>query len=78
MTKWLQTDEGVDSILNRVSVEQLVNGLQHELKMWVVSYTLETPAAVAELIEAYDSAHVRITQNREKPRYQDYKPAHRD
>ena len=46
--------------------------------MWVASHTPETPAAVAELIEAYNSAHGRTTQNREKPRYQDYKPTHRD
>ena len=42
------------------------------------THTPETPAAVEELIEAYNSAHGRTTQNREKPRYQDYKPTHRD
>ena len=78
MRMWLQPDKGVDTILNRVAVEQLVNGLPHKLKMWVASHTPETPAAVAELIEAYDSAHGRTTQNREKPRYQDYKPTHHD
>ena len=78
MRRWLQPDEEVNAILNRVAVEQLVNGLPHELKMWVASHTPETQAAVAELIEAYDSAHGRTTQNREKSRHQDYQPTHRD
>ena len=33
----------------------------------------DTPAAVAELIETYDSAHGRSTPSREKPWYQDQK-----
>ena len=78
MRRWLQPDKGVDGILNRVAVEQLVNELRHELKMWIASHTPETPAAVAELIEAYNSAHGRTMQNREKPRCQDYKPTYCD
>lgn len=73
MRRWLRPDDGVDVILNKVAVEQLINGLPNEVKVWVASRNPETPAAVAELIETYDSAHGRSTPSREKPRYQDQK-----
>ena len=71
--RWLQPDDGVDVILNKVAVEQLINGLPNEVKVWVASRNPETPTAVAELIETYDSAHGRSAPSREKSRYQDQK-----
>ena len=73
MRRWLRPDDGVDVLLNKVAVEQLINGLPNEVKVWVASRNPETPAAVAELIETYDSAHGRSTPRREKPRYHDQK-----
>ena len=73
MRRWLRPDDGVDVILNKVAVQQLINGLPNEVKVWVALRNPETPAAVAELIETYDSAHCRSKPSREKPRYQDQK-----
>ena len=57
LNRWLKLDEGVDQVMNKIAVEQFVNGLPQELRVWVASHNPKKPADVAELIEAYDSAH---------------------
>ena len=47
----------MEQVLNKIAVEQFINALPQELRIWVASHTLDTPTVVAELIEAYDFAH---------------------
>ena len=57
--------------MNKIVVEQLLNGLPNDLKVFVASHNPETPTVVADLIETYDSAHGRGAHSRERSRYQD-------
>ena len=54
--RWLLPDEGVDKMINRIAVEQFLNGLPQEMRIWVASQDPDTPERVAQLIESYDSA----------------------
>ena len=47
--RWLLPEEGVDKLVNRVAVEQFLNGLPQEMRIWVTSHSPETPDKVAEL-----------------------------
>ena len=57
----------MEQVLDKIAVEQFINALPEELRIWVASHSPETPTAVATLIEAYDSAH-SSTGNRVKTR----------
>ena len=64
----LHPDEGLDQVLEKIAVEQFLNALPQELRIWVASQNPTTPTKVAELIELYDSAHNSNTQgNRKQP-----------
>ena len=58
--------------MDKIAVEQFVNGLPQELRVWVASHNPKKPADVAELIEAYDSAHARV--NVEKTKFSTTRP----
>ena len=73
MNRWLLLEEEMEQVLDKIAVEQFINALLQDLRIWVASQSPETPTAVATLIEAYDSAH-NSTGNRVKTRPQDYKP----
>ena len=62
MRRWLHPDEGLDQVLEKIAVEQFLNALPQELRIWVASQNPTTPTKVAELIELYDSAHNSNTQ----------------
>ena len=71
MKRWLLPDIGVNQIMDKIAVEQLINGLPQELRIWVASHDPETPAKLAQLMESYDSAHMHDRPawgSREKPR----------
>ena len=58
--RWLiPGDGGVDGMVNKIAIEHFLNGLPQEMRIWVASHDPETPEKVAQLIEAYDSAHSR-------------------
>ena len=63
MNRWLLPEEGLEQVLDKIAVEQFINALPQDLRIWVASHSPETPTAVAKLIEAYDSAH-SSTENR--------------
>ena len=68
MRRWLHPDEGLDQVLEKIAVEQFLNALPQELRIWVASQNPTTPTKVAELIELYNSAHNSNTQgNRKQP-----------
>ncbi len=46
-------------MIDKIAVEQFINGLPQELRIWVASHDPKKPTDVAELIESYDSAHAR-------------------
>ena len=72
--RWLLPEEGVDQVVNKVAVEQFLNGLPQEMRIWVASHDPETPEKVAQLIESYDSAHTRSITVSERSRSQsDYR-----
>ena len=73
--RWLTPDQGVEQIIEKVAVEQFLNGLPQEMRIWVTSQNPGTPGKVAELMESYDTAHSRVP-DRTKPR-QDHKHASR-
>ena len=68
--RWLLPEEGVDQVVNKVAVEQFLNGLPQEMRIWVASHDPETPEKVAQLIESYDSAHTRSITVSERSRSQ--------
>ena len=72
LNRWLKPDEGVDQVMDKIAVEQFVNGLPQELRVWVASHNPKKPADVAELIEAYDSGHARV--NVEKTKFSTPRP----
>ncbi len=55
--RWFLPEGGADQMLDKIAVEQFINGFPQELRLWVASHTPETPAQVAQLIESYKSAH---------------------
>lgn len=57
MKRWLLPEQGMDQLLNKIIVEQLLCALPQELRIWVAAQNPETSTKVAELIESYDSAH---------------------
>ena len=73
MNRWLLPEQGMDQVLDKIAVEQFINALPQELRIWVASHSPDTPTAVAKLIESYDSAH-SSPGNKVKPRQLDYKP----
>ena len=72
LNSWVKPDEGVDQVMNKIAVEQFVNGLPQELRVWVASHNHKKPADVAELIEAYDSAQAQV--NVEKTKFSTPRP----
>ena len=72
MKRWLRPDEGVDKMIEKIAVEQFIDSLPQELRIWVASNNPTTPDKVAELIESYDSAHGHH-RNRVKPRHFEHK-----
>ena len=73
MNRWLLPEDGMEQVLDKIAVEQFINALPQELRIWVASHSPETPTTVAKLIEAYDSAHSPVG-HKGKIRPQDYKP----
>ena len=73
MNRWLFPEAAMEQVLDKIAVEQFINALPQELRIWVASHSPETPTAVATLIEAYDSAR-SSTGNRVKTSPQDYRP----
>ena len=73
MNLWLRPEERMEQVLNKIAVEQFINSLPQVLRIWVVSHSPNTPTAVAELIESYDSAHSPLG-NKVGTRQSDYKP----
>ena len=73
MKRWLLPEEGIEQMMDKLAVEHFLNALLQELRTWVASHNPGTPAAVAELVELYDSAH-GPPGNSVKTRYQDHKP----
>ena len=71
MRRWLQPDERLDQVLEKIAVEQFLNALPQKLRIWVASQNPTTPTKVAELIELYDSAHNNIQGNRKQPHQTD-------
>ena len=69
MRKWLKPDEGLDQVLEKIAVEEFLNALPQELRIWVVSQNPTTPTKVVELIELYNSAHSN-TQGNQKQLHQ--------
>ena len=59
MRRWLKPADGIDKILEQIAVEQFLNGLPQEVRVWVASQNPTTSAEVAALLESYDSAHAR-------------------
>ena len=76
MKRWLLPEEGTDQMMDKIAVEQLLNALPQELQIWVPSHNPGTAAAVAQLIESYDSAHIPLG-NRVGTRHQDHRPSSR-
>ena len=66
LNRWLLPDEGVDKVVDKIAVEQFINGLPQELRIWVASHKPDKPANIAELIESYDSAHARTNVEKTK------------
>ena len=67
-------EEGVDQVVNKVAVEQFLNGLPQEIRIWVASHDPKTLEKVALLIESYYSAHTRSVTVSERSRSQsDYR-----
>ena len=44
-------------MMDKIAVEQFLNELRKQLRIWVASLNRGTATTVAELIEAYDLAH---------------------
>ena len=63
-------------MMDKIAVEQFLNALPQELRIWVESHNPGTATTVAELIESYDSAHSPL-ENRVRTRYQDHRPSSR-
>jgi hypothetical protein len=59
LKRWLRPEDGADQMMEKIAVEQFLNGLPQGIRIWVASHNPETPAKVAELMETYDSAHSR-------------------
>ena len=53
MNRWLLPEGGMEQVLDKIAVEQFINALPQELRIWVASHSPETPTAVATLFEAY-------------------------
>ncbi|XP_019858603.1 PREDICTED: uncharacterized protein LOC109586823 [Amphimedon queenslandica] len=65
--RWLVPENGMEQVVNKIAVEQLLNGLPQEMRIWVTSQNPETPEKVGELIESYDTAHSCLPQ-RNRPK----------
>lgn len=61
--RWLRPEEGEKQMINKVAVEQFLNGLPQEMRIWVMSHDPDAPEKVAQLIKSYDSAHIRPSTN---------------
>ena len=73
MNRWLRPEDGMEQVLNKIAVEQFINALPQELRIWVASHSPDTPTAIAELIESYDSAHSPLG-NKVRTHQSGYKP----
>ena len=73
MKKWLTPEQGADQMVEKIAVEQFLNGLPQEMRIWVTSQNPGTPSRVAELMESYETAHSRGSE-KTRPK-QDYKPS---
>ena len=62
--------------MDKIAVEQFLNALPQELRIWMASHTPGTATTVAELIESYDSAHSPL-KNRVRTHHQDHRPSSR-
>uniref|UniRef100_A0A1X7U952 Reverse transcriptase n=1 Tax=Amphimedon queenslandica TaxID=400682 RepID=A0A1X7U952_AMPQE len=68
--RWLVPENGMEQVVNKIAVEQLLNGLPHKMRIWVTSQNPETPEKVGELIESYNTAHSCLPQrNRPKKKH---------
>ena len=73
MRRWLKPVDGIDKILEQIAVEQFLNGLPQEVRVWVASQNPTTSAEVAALLKSYDSAHARPVKMRTCNPQQDQK-----
>ena len=73
MKRWLTPEQGADQMVEKIAVEQFLNGLPQEMRIWVTSQNPGTPSRVAELMESYETAHSRGSE-KTRPK-QDYKPS---
>ena len=71
MKRWLTPEQGADQMVEKIAVEQFLNGLPQEMRIWVTSQNPGTPSRVAELMESYETAHSRGSE-KTRPK-QDYK-----
>ena len=71
--RWLVPEDGVEKMINEVAVEQFLNGLLQERRIWVGSHHPETPESVAQLTDSYNTAHNQLSTESRKPRYQQHK-----
>ena len=63
----------MEQVWKDIAVEQFLNALQQELRIWVASHSPEPSTEVAKLIEAYDSAQSPVGY-KEKTHSHDYRP----
>ena len=56
MKRWLLPEERTEQMMDKIAVGQFLDALPQELRIWVASHNPGTAAAVAELIESYDTA----------------------
>ena len=73
MRRWLKPADGIEKILEQIAVEQFLNGLPQEVRVWVASQNPTTSAEVASLLESYDSAHARPVKTGGRHPQQDQK-----
>uniref|UniRef100_A0A1X7UC95 SCAN box domain-containing protein n=1 Tax=Amphimedon queenslandica TaxID=400682 RepID=A0A1X7UC95_AMPQE len=74
--RWLHPENGVEAVMNKIVVKQLLIGLPNDLKGFVASHNPETPTVVANLIETYDSAHANWAYQQIRTWYQE-QPDHK-
>ena len=67
LNRWLLPNEGVDKVVDKIAVEQFINGLPQELRIWVASHKPDKLTNIAKLIESYDSGRARTSV--EKPKF---------